>query len=108
MQEYEILVAGPIGPVVASCLPGFTTVAVPTATVLTGAVASPDDLLGVINLLTAHGLEPIDIRINAHHAAKNRAPVRKARLRVAVVKAPSVMSRSPGSPSDPARGVRAG
>jgi len=70
VQEYEILVAGPIGPVVASCLPGFTTVAVPTATVLTGAVASPDDLLGVINLLTAHGLEPIDIRINAHHAAK--------------------------------------
>ena len=70
MQEYEIVVAGPIGPVVASCLPGFTTVQAPAATVLTGAVSCPDDLLGVINLLTAHGLDPTDLQITAHPAAE--------------------------------------
>ena len=41
MSEYEIQVAGPIGPVAASYLPGFTTNAVPPATVLTGAVTCP-------------------------------------------------------------------
>ncbi|HEY5117371.1 MAG TPA: hypothetical protein VIJ00_17755 [Nakamurella sp.] len=70
MSEYEIQLAGPIGPVAASCLPGFTTVAVPPATVLTGTVTCPDDLLGVLNLLSSHGLAPIDIRIDRHHPAE--------------------------------------
>ena len=64
MSEYEIQLAGPIGPVAASCLPGFTTSTVPPTTVLTGTVTCPDDLLGVLNLLSSHGLAPIDIRID--------------------------------------------
>lgn len=81
MQEYEIVVAGPIGPVVASCLPGFTTVQAPAATVLTGAVSCPDDLLGVINLLTAHGLTPPISRSPHIPQRRNRVPQRTVPLR---------------------------
>ena len=68
MPEYEIQVAGPIGPVVASSLPGFTSVTVPTATILAGTVSGRDDLQGVIDLLNAHGLAPIDVRIKPDDA----------------------------------------
>ena len=73
MGEYEIQLAGPIGPVAASCLPGFTTSTVPPVTVLTGSVTCPDDLLGVLNLLRSHGLVPIDIRIDPHHVHRSTA-----------------------------------
>ena len=63
MTDYEIQVAGPIGPVARSFLPGFTTTTVPASIVLAGTVASPDELLSVMNLLTTHGGAPIDIRI---------------------------------------------
>jgi hypothetical protein len=64
VTDYEIQVAGLVGPVARSCLPGFTCATVPRATVLAGTAASTDDLLRVINLLTAHRLTPFDIRIN--------------------------------------------
>jgi len=64
VQDYEIRVAGPIGPAAASCLPGFSTTALPPTTVLSGDVTSPDDLHRVLNLLRAHGLTPIDIQID--------------------------------------------
>jgi hypothetical protein len=64
VTDYEIQVAGPVGPVARSCLPCFTCTLVPRATVLAGTAASTEDLLGVINVLTTHRLTPSDIRIN--------------------------------------------
>ena len=64
MHEYEIQVAGPIGPVVASSLPGFTFLKMPTGTILAGTAACPDDLLSVLSLLDGHGLALTDIWIS--------------------------------------------
>jgi hypothetical protein len=64
MQEYEIRVAGPVGPAAASGLPGFTTSALPRTTVLSGGVTSADDLRRVLDLLLAHGFTPFDIQID--------------------------------------------
>ena len=64
MPEYEIQVAGPIGPVVASALPEFTATVVPTVTVLGGTVACPDELSSVVDLLTAHGFAPVELHID--------------------------------------------
>lgn len=72
MSEYELLLAGLIGPVATSCLPGFTSSTVPSGAVLTGTVTCTDDLLRVLNLLNAHGLALIDIRIDPHHAAERQ------------------------------------
>jgi len=69
VPEYEIQVAGPIGPVVASALPGFTAVQVPTLTVLCGTVACPDELRSVVDLLTAHGFAPVELHIDPQDAA---------------------------------------
>ena len=69
MPEYEIQVAGPIGPVVASALPGFTATVVPTVTVLGGTVACPDELSSVVDLLTAHGFAPIELRVDPQDGA---------------------------------------
>jgi hypothetical protein len=69
VPEYEIQVAGPIGPVVASALPEFTAVAVPTVTVLGGTVACPDELSSVVDLLTAHGFAPIELRVDPQDGA---------------------------------------
>ena len=69
MPEYEIQVAGPIGPVVASALPGFTATVVPTVTVLGGTVACPDDLSSVVDLLTAHGFAPVELRVDPQDGA---------------------------------------
>ena len=60
MPEYEIQVAGPIGPVVASALPGFTATAVPTVTVLGGTVGCSAELRSIIDLLGAHGFACVD------------------------------------------------
>jgi hypothetical protein len=64
MYDYEIRVAGPVGPAAAACLPGFTATAVPPTTVLSGDVTSPDDLHRVLDLLCAHGFTPSDIQID--------------------------------------------
>ncbi len=66
MPDYEILVGGPIGPVVASALPGFIITTLPGSTVLCGTAADPEELLVVMNLLAAHGLSPIDTVITPH------------------------------------------
>jgi len=62
-MEYEIIIGGPIGPVAASHLPGFSSVTVPTATVLAGTVPDPDDVRAVTERLRARGLEPLAVRI---------------------------------------------
>ena len=69
MPEYEIQVAGPIGPVVASALPEFTAMVVPTVTVLGGTVACPDELRSVVDLLTAHGFAPVELRVDPQDGA---------------------------------------
>ena len=74
MPEYEIEVAGPIGPVVASALPGFTAVAVPTVTVLGGTVACAEELRSVVDVLTAHGFEPDQLCITTEDGAGGPAP----------------------------------
>ena len=63
MRTYEIRVAGPIGPVVASSLPGLNVTALPMSTVISGTVTDAEELLLVMNLLSAHGLSPIDTLI---------------------------------------------
>ena len=62
-REYEILVTGPVGPVAASSLPGFTSVTVPTATLLSGTVANPDELRAILRVLRTHGLAATGLRI---------------------------------------------
>jgi len=74
VPEYEIQVAGPIGPVVASALPGFAAVQVPTVTVLCGTVACPDELRSVVDVLTAHGFAPIELRIDPQDGAEESIP----------------------------------
>ena len=76
MREYEILVAGPVGPVAASSLPGFTAVTVPTATLLTGTVPGADDVRAVLDLLRAHGLAAVDVRLEPRDRAADK-PARR-------------------------------
>ena len=60
--EYEILVAGPVGPVMATSLPAAFT----TATVLTGTAPDAAALRAGTDLLRAHGLTLTDVRIDPH------------------------------------------
>jgi hypothetical protein len=55
-RHYEIVVAGEIGPVLASTLSGFTTTTVPTVTVLAVAVPDREKLRVILALLHARGL----------------------------------------------------
>ena len=74
MPEYEIQVAGPIGPVVASALPEFSAVEVPMVTVLGGTVACADELRSVIEVLTAHGFPPVEMRIDPQDGVDDPIP----------------------------------
>jgi len=69
VPEYEIQVAGPIGPVVASALPEFTAMVVSTVTVLGGTVACPDELSSVVDLLGAHGFACVELRVDPQDGA---------------------------------------
>jgi|SRR5690349_14702648 hypothetical protein len=75
MPEYEIQVAGPIGPAVAASLPGFTFLKVPAGTILAGTVGRPDDLLSVIDRLNRHGLALNDLWISHGDHAGEPIPV---------------------------------
>lgn len=61
--DYQIRVAGPIGPVVASSLPELTISVLPVTTVFTGTVTNATEILAVLDVLDAHGLTPIDTLI---------------------------------------------
>jgi hypothetical protein len=74
VRDYEIRVAGPIGPVVASSLPGLTVTALPTSTVISGTVTDTEELLAVMNLLSEHGLTPIDTLITPHDLGDRTVP----------------------------------
>ncbi len=63
MPDYEITIAGRIGPVVASCLPGLRPVS-PPATVLHALVTDPGVVPTLLGMLADHHLTAVDIRIN--------------------------------------------
>ena len=71
-ERYEITVTGTIGPIIASCLPGFSTIAETGWTVLTGTVAGPTDLRRVLDRLDAHGIPALDIKISSHDESGNQ------------------------------------
>lgn len=67
MRDYEIVITGHMGPVVASCLPGLRSVA-PPATVLHLLVAGPAVVPKLLGMLAEHHLILIDTRINPEPA----------------------------------------
>jgi hypothetical protein len=62
-EHYDFAITGTIGPIITSCLPGLHTVAESEWTVVTGIVAGPDDLHRLLDLLDAHGIPALDIRL---------------------------------------------
>lgn len=64
---YEFEITGTIGPMVACGLPGLSTVAESSRTVLTGTAAGPDDLRRLLDLLDAHGTPALTVRISYRH-----------------------------------------
>ena len=64
---YEFGIAGPVGPIINSCISQATVLAVRQWTVLVGTVSGPDELQGLLDLLDAHGNPALDIRLSSHH-----------------------------------------
>jgi hypothetical protein len=62
VPDYQITIAGRMGPVVASCLPGLRPIT-PSATVLHLLVSNRTVLLQLLKMLADHHLTPIDVRI---------------------------------------------
>ena len=74
-ELYEFTITGTIGPIIQSCLPGFTTIAETGCTVLTGTVADVAELRRVLDRLDARGAPALDIRISNHSdPAAERGP----------------------------------
>lgn len=63
MPDYEITIAGRIGPVLASCVPGLHAVA-PPATVLHALAVDRGVVLQLLRVLADHRLTLVDVRIN--------------------------------------------
>ena len=63
VPDYEITIAGRMGPVVASCLPGHRCVARP-ATVLHVLVSNHHVVPELLGLLVEHHLTLVDVRIH--------------------------------------------
>lgn len=66
MREYEILVAGSIGPGAAAGLPGFTAVTTPATTLITGTAADTEALRTLLSLLRARGLTATCQQLEPH------------------------------------------
>ena len=78
MPDYEIIVVGRMGPVVASCLSGLRPV-VPTATVLRAVVLNHGVVVELLGMLAEHHLTPVDIRIDPVRAVQPPAANSSAR-----------------------------
>jgi len=63
VPDYEITMAGRIGPAVASCLPGFRSVA-PPGTVLRALASNHQVVLELLGLLAGHHFTVVAIRID--------------------------------------------
>ena len=66
MPDYEITIAGRIGPVVRSCFPDFSSVPVTSHSVLTGSCPGPDELRRLLDFLDARGFPPTVIHLDQH------------------------------------------
>ena len=64
---YQFEISGTIGPMVACGLPGLSTIAESSWTVLTGTAAGPDELRRLLDRLDAHGTPALAIRISYRH-----------------------------------------
>lgn len=64
MPDYEITIAGRIGPLVASFLPQFHCVAT-TATVLDVPSSHPGFVLDILRMLDDHHLQAIDVHLQS-------------------------------------------
>lgn len=71
-ELYEFTITGSIGPMIQSCLVGFSPIAESRWTVLTGTAANPAELRRVLDHLDAHGTPVLDIRISNHEESGNR------------------------------------
>ncbi len=63
VPDYEITIAGRIGPLVASCFPGLRAVP-PSSTVLRAIVTDPAEVPKLLGVLADHHLAVVDVRIN--------------------------------------------
>ena len=68
-ELYEVRIRGAIGPLIESCLPGFTAVATAESTVLTGTAQGPDDLYQLLDILAENGLITQDVRLTTRDSA---------------------------------------
>ena len=62
-ERYEFGIAGTIGPTIADGLPELSIVTAGQWTRLAGTVDGPDDLRRVLDLLSAHGVPAVNIRL---------------------------------------------
>jgi len=76
VPDYEITMAGRIGPAVESCLPGFRSV-VPPATVLRAVASNQGGVLKLLGMLADHHLTLIDVRINPAPTCPTAIPARR-------------------------------
>ena len=67
-EFYEFGVSGAIGPLIRSCVPELTPISESGSTVLSGTVRSSDELQSLLEVLDAHGLSPLDIRLHSRDA----------------------------------------
>ena len=66
---YEVRIAGPIGPLIHACLPGFALVTAAESTMLTGIASGPDHLQQVLDLLAENGQPADNVRLRAKNIA---------------------------------------
>ena len=75
VSSYELRVAGSIGPVVASALPGFVITGESTEScILIGTVADAEGLVDVMNVLNAYGFSQVDTVIKPSDLAQRPKP----------------------------------
>jgi len=75
VPDYEIIIAGRMGPLVAFCLPGLRPM-VPSATVLHALATSPGDVQQLLAVLDDHRLRIVDVRIDPMPTALRHADLR--------------------------------
>jgi len=75
VPDYEIIIAGRMGPLVASCLPGLRPMA-PPASMLHVVATNPEAVLKLLGVLNDHRLTIVDVRIDPMPTALRHADLR--------------------------------
>ncbi len=73
-SSYELMVNGELGPVIQSCFPDFSTLAVNSHSVLTGSCPGPDEFRLLLDRLDALGFPPTVIYLDRHRSATAAGP----------------------------------